>query len=60
MFQHFIVDLVRARSRVFGGFDSSGQLLFSERLSIIILVGVVRMYRFLYSSFGFNAKKVES
>ena len=48
VFQHFIVDLIRARSRVFGGSDRSGQLLFWEKLIIDLFVGVVHMYSFLF------------
>ena len=56
MFQHFMVDLVRARSRVFGGLGRSGQLLFWERLNIYFLVGVVHVYSFLFLSL-FQFKK---
>ena len=59
MLQQFIVDFIRARSRDFVGLDTSGQLVFWERLIIIHFVGVVHNI-VLCSYFYFNSRKLAS
>ena len=44
----YIVDLIRASSRVFGGLDRSDQLIFWERLIRTYFGGVVHMYSFQF------------
>ena len=59
MFQNFAVDLVRARSRVFGGLACLWQLIFWERFVIVFLL-VWFICIVFCSLLCFNSKKLKS